>query len=496
MRSSRGRWDGAEWSHDGGAVTEASATALGRAIRSGTLTSRQVVGEHIDILRRRSDLGAVAEDRFDEALAEADAADRMVSDAAAPESLPPLLGVPFTVKESIPVAGMPHTGGLASRRGLRAADDAVAVQRLRAAGAIVVAVTNTAELCLGIESYNPLYGRTRNPYDTSRVAGGSSGGEGAAVGAGGVPFGVGADTGGSIRIPAFFCGVFGHKPTPGLVPSAEQIPSLTRHAGTASDPMETIGPLARRAEDLMPLLRIIADPDAVEAIPDPHAVKFDGRPIVVPDHSTYLRPIAAELSAARDRAARVLADAGGVVQHVSLPGLRRAAQFYLIELRKHAGTSVADLFDLFAESPYDGRLPAWTRAHSLQLKLAIIGDRIAGAVPAAVQRRIAAAGRELAAEIEAAMGDGVLLHPPFPRTAPRHSGTLARPWLFGGASVFNLLALPVTEVPLGLDRRGLPLGIQVAAAAGNDHLTIAAALHLERGVGGWVPPGGRAPIVR
>ncbi|MFC3242625.1 amidase family protein [Gordonia humi] len=348
---------------DGDTATTESAFHLAQAIRSGRRTSRRVVDEHIEILRRRPELGAVAQDRFATALAEADAADRAITAAAEDQTLPPLLGVPFTVKESIPVADMPYTGGLVSRRGVRSESDAVAVARLRAAGAIVIAVTNTAELCLGIESYNAVYGRTTNPYDRARVAGGSSGGEGAAVGAGAVPFGVGADTGGSIRIPAFFCGVFGHKPTPGLVPSTEQIPSLTAYSGAESDAMETIGPLARRAADLMPLVRIMADVDNA-VLPDPASVDLDGRPVVVPDGSTYLRPISAELAAARDRAVQVLADAGGEVRHVPLPGLRRAAQFYLFELRRHAGTSVGELFDLFAESPYRGRRPAWTRAHS------------------------------------------------------------------------------------------------------------------------------------
>lgn len=476
--------DASTWP-DGARVTTASALELAAAIRSGRLTSRRAVEEHIAILRRRADLGAVAEDRFERALVEADDADRAVVGAAATGSLPSLLGVPFTVKESIPVADMPYTGGMASRRGIRSSADAVAVARLRAAGAIVIAVTNTAELCLGIESYNAVYGRTGNPYDRSRVAGGSSGGEGSAVGSGGTPFGLGADTGGSIRIPAFFCGVFGHKPTPGLVPSTEQLPSLTEYSDADTDPMETIGPLARRAEDLMPLLRIIAD-DA--ELPDPQSVTFDGRQVIVPEQSTYLRPISADLVAARGRAAQVLADAGGEVRHVQLPGLRRAAQFYLVELRRHAGHPVGELFNLFAQSPYEGRRPSWIRAHSPQLKLAIIGDRIAGAVPDVAQRRITAAGDALAAEINEAMGDGVLLHPPFPRVAPRHNGTLARPWLFGGAAVFNLLGLPVTQVPLGLDRRGLPLGTQVVGAPGNDHVTIAAAREIEQRLGGWVPP--------
>lgn len=469
-------------------LTTASATDLAFAIRTGEVSARRVVEAHIDLLRSTAHLGAVVADRYAQALSEADEADATVAAAADPDTLPPLLGVPFTVKESIPVTGMPFTGGLASRRSVVSTADARAVERLRTAGAIVVGVTNTAELCLGIESFNPVYGRTGNPYDPRRVAGGSSGGEGAAVGSGGVPFGLGADTGGSIRMPAFFCGVFGHKPSPGLVPSEEQIPSLTTFAGTEFDAMETIGPLARRAGDLMPLLRILAGPDAAAKIPDPESVDLAGLPVIIADRSTYVRPLTPEMFAARARAAHVLSEAGADIRHVDLTGLRRAAQFYLVELREHAGTSVANLFDFFATEPYEGRLPAWARAHSPQLKLAIIGDHIAGMAPAVVRRKIRDAGQAFARELAEVMGDGVLLHPPFPRTAPRHNGTLARPWLFGGASIFNLLELTATEVPLGLDRGGIPLGVQAVAAAGNDHTTIRVALELERAMGGWVPP--------
>ncbi len=119
------------------------------------------------------------------------------------------------MKESVALQGMPHSAGLVARAELRAGRTAPAVQGLIDAGAIALGVTNTSELTLWIESENRLYGRTSNPYDASRTAGGSSGGEGAAVGAGGSVFGVASDIAGSIRIPAFFCGVFGHKPSPG-----------------------------------------------------------------------------------------------------------------------------------------------------------------------------------------------------------------------------------------------------------------------------------------
>ncbi len=120
-----------------------------------------------------------------------------------------------------------------------------------------------------IESYNHVYGRTSNAYDPTRTAGGSSGGEGAAVGSGGSPFGLGSDVGGSIRLPAFFNGVFGLKPSPGVVPNTGQFP--VTHGDAAR--LLTMGPLARRAEDLMPLLRLIAGPDGE----DGHAREVSAR---------------------------------------------------------------------------------------------------------------------------------------------------------------------------------------------------------------------------
>ena len=152
---------------------------------------------------------------------------------------------------------MPNCAGLVALRDRRAETNAPAVQRLIDAGFIPLGVTNTSEMTMWIESVNRVYGRTRNAYDPHRTAGGSSGGEGAAVGSGGSPVGLGSDIGGSIRVPAFFNGVFGHKPSPGLVPNTGQYPST---AGEAAF-MLTIGPLARHAEDLMPVTRIIAGPD-------------------------------------------------------------------------------------------------------------------------------------------------------------------------------------------------------------------------------------------
>ena len=164
-----------------------SATELARRIRTREVTSLEVVDAHIDVIHaENSALNAVVESRFDAAREEARAADaRVQSDDAS--TLPPLHGVPCTIKESFFVKGMHSTGGLLARSGNVATEDAVVVKRVRDAGAIVLGTTNVSELCMWMESENPVYGRTSNPYDHTRGVGGSSGGEGASVSAGFAP---------------------------------------------------------------------------------------------------------------------------------------------------------------------------------------------------------------------------------------------------------------------------------------------------------------------
>lgn len=144
-----------------------------------------------------------------------------------PENLGPFHGVPISIKECFALEGMPNSAGLVSRKNYISKEDSTAVKRLRAAGFIPVGVTNTSELCMWMESSNKLYGITRNGYDPNHIVGGSSGGEAAIVSALGAPVGLGSDIGGSIRMPAFFCGVFGHKPTGGRVPGSGQFPVAT-----------------------------------------------------------------------------------------------------------------------------------------------------------------------------------------------------------------------------------------------------------------------------
>jgi fatty acid amide hydrolase 2 len=472
-------------------IIERSALDLARAIREGELTSREVVEAHIDHARRVNPrVRALVAERFDEALEEADAADARVKEGG---EIPPFLGVPCTIKESFALTGMPNAAGLVSRKDHRAEHDAPAVARLRAAGAIPIGVTNTSELTMWIESNNRLYGRTHNAYDAKRTAGGSSGGEGAAIGAGMAPIGLGTDIGGSIRLPAFFNGVFGHKPSPGLVPISGHFPATV---GEGSARMLAAGPLARRAEDLMPFVRAVAGVDADDPISregelqDPGGVSVEGLDVVVSEGATLL-PLRGEMRDARERAAGALAAAGANIRRERLTGMRRAVEYFLATLRDGAGADLLEIFTLEA-APRLSRVAFDTMRrrsdHTLALAIMFAADRAAGRLPDGYQRRTIAAGRALADEINDVIGDGVLLHPPFPRVAPRHGATVGRPWVLANAAVFNLLGLPVTQVPLGLGTRGLPLGVQVVAREDRDHVTIAVALELERAFGGWAPP--------
>ncbi|KAG5260740.1 hypothetical protein AALO_G00295940 [Alosa alosa] len=199
---------------------------------------------------------------FSAALQEAAQVDRLIEEEteggeeALAERLP-LLGVPLSVKESFAVQGMPNSAGLVSRAKLLASVDAPVVSYLKRAGAIPLGVTNTPELCMWSESHNRLYGLTRNPYSLDRTAGGSSGGEGSLLGGGASVFGVGSDIGGSIRMPCYFNGIFGHKGTPHVVSNEGQLPPCS---GQQED-LQCTGPMCRYAEDLLPILKIMAGPN-------------------------------------------------------------------------------------------------------------------------------------------------------------------------------------------------------------------------------------------
>lgn len=484
-------------------ITSLSATTLAKKIRAGELGSRDVVEAHIARIERvNGSLNAVVERRYAEARAEADAADARIARGDT-DDLPPLWGVPCTIKECFALTGMPNTAGLVARQGQPATSDATAVARLRSAGAIPLGVTNTSELCMWMESHNRVYGRTGSAYDPKRTAGGSSGGEGSIVGAGGSPFGLGSDIGGSIRMPAFFNGVFGHKPSAGLVPGTGQYPI----AHGAALRYLTTGPLCRRAEDLLPLLRILAGPDGhdagCEAMPigDPASVRLGGLRVLDVPGSGLLK-IHPELRVAQEQVTATLRESGARVEQQHFPALRRSLQIWSSMLSSAGGPSFAELLGNgtpVRALPELVRLIRGTSPHTLPAVGLVLLEKLPGLKGPGAQKAIDA-GHALRDEIVAALtpddgSDAVLLYPSYPEPAPCHGKPLLPPIKWMHTAIFNVLELPVTQVPLGLSRKGLPLGVQVVGAPGKDHVTIAVALELERRLGGWVEPPNLPPLM-
>ncbi len=470
-----------------------SATELARMIRTGAVTSRDVVEAHITHIEKVNPiLNAVVKERFEAARNEAKAADQQIR-ACDPESLPPFHGVPCTIKESFQFRGMPQTSGHHSRRDFFPDEDAVTVQRLRQAGAIPLGVTNVPELCMWMETHNSIYGRTNNPYDPTRIVGGSSGGEGSIVGSGASPFGLGSDVGGSIRGPAFFNGVWGHKATGGLVPSSGQYPQAKGRAGR----FLSTGPLCRRAEDLMPLLRILAGPDGQDESCEPMELgdpaTVDLRDLRVLDvRGDGLLKVHPDLLDAQARVARHLAERGAKVIPTTFEKLRQSVQIWSSMLggfqepalfRKLMGFSRKR--DILWQMM---RLGVRQSPHTLPALLLSLLDGLSHTFPKSTQKAIET-GLALREEVIAAMQPmGVMLYPTYVRPAPRHRVPLTLPIHWSYMAIINVLELPSTQVPLGLNQTGIPLGLQVVGMPRQDHVTIAVALELERAFGGWVFP--------
>ncbi|XP_045921737.1 fatty-acid amide hydrolase 2-B [Micropterus dolomieu] len=477
-----------------------SATQLAKKIRRKEVSSVEVVQAYIDRIQEVNPLlNAVVKDRFDAALQEAAQVDKLIEEETGGEEVLedrlPLLGVPLSVKECFALQGMPNTAGLLSRRGVTATVDTPSVALLKRAGAIPLGVTNTSELCMWCESHNHLYGITRNPYDLERTPGGSSGGEGSILGAAGAVIGVGSDIGGSIRMPCFFNGIFGHKTTPGVVSCENQYPP---YSGRHEEYLST-GPMCRYAEDLLPLLNIMAGPKAhmlsLNTKVDLKKLRFFTIPHDGGSLMTY--PVSKELiEIQRKVVERLEADLGVKVQEVRFPELCYSFQIWntYMGLPDKEGKPPQAFAELLGEPGRPVR-PLWELLKWMVGKsehtMAAIGlalvEMSQGSKPSTsvIQQK-----DKLQKEVEELLGtDGVLLYPSHPRVAPKHHHPLFRPFDFAYTGIINILGLPITQCPLGLGEEGLPLGVQVIAGKLHDHLTLEVALYLEKTFGGWRDPG-------
>ncbi len=482
----------------GSELLHAPAWQLAARIRAGDVSPVTVVDAHIARIQAvNPKINALVADRFDDARREARAAEAQVRVSADRDALPPLLGVPCTIKEFLAVRGMPQTAGIVRRRHVVAERDATVVARLRAAGAIVLGVSNVPEGGMWMETYNPIYGRTSNPWDVTRTSGGSSGGEAALVAASASPFGLGSDIAGSIRIPSSMCGVIGHKPSDLLVPNTGHWPD----GGGESERMLATGVIGRCVRDVELVLEQIAGPDgesaAIRTLPPREPDDLRGLRVVPLTRNGHVR-FAPVMVNAVERAAAALAARGAEV--IELDDARWRKLFGKSLATWLAGLSSAGDAQSFSELIAGGEriwlVPELLRILRGQARYAAatLGLVAIERFTKPFEKRALAKALPIA-ELQAGLDDvlgprGVILHPPYSRPAPRHTRPLLTPFDAVATALFSVAGLPGTAVPVGFDEHHLPVGVQILGRRGADRLTLACARALESAFGGWVP----API--
>lgn len=295
-------------------------------VRAGTVSRRQLVEAHLRrIATFNGAVNAIVEERAEAALAEADAGDRDTGD----RSDLPLDGVPITIKDHFDVKGMKHTEGVRAMADRVSPEDEVAVARLRAAGAIIVGKGNQPDYQIRWNTVNDLYGATRNPRDLQATAGGSSGGDAAAVAAGMAALGLGADYGGSIRVPATFCGIYGLRPSAGRVPGVATVAPFD--GPPTLEYMNSIGPFARSLDDLWRAFMVLTGPDPRDpgslAAPLAERGKSKGLRIAKMCRQTGAT-VTPEVEANLEATAKILAEAGYDIVEAGIPGAERAPEVW------------------------------------------------------------------------------------------------------------------------------------------------------------------------
>lgn len=500
-----------------------SATEIARRIRAGELSAVEAVEAHIQRIEAVNPaLNAVVVPLFDQARKEAAAADAA---RARGEALGPLHGVPITIKECHHVAGTCSTAGLEGQRSHRAEADAPTVRRLRDAGAIVLGKTNVPQLMLYMETDNPVYGRTNHPENPDRSPGGSSGGEGAIIAAGGSPLGLGSDIGGSIRVPAHFCGIAGLKPTSG------RLTTMGSHDQLLFPGMEAIldqpGPLARHVADLALAMSVLAAPGqeaidpAVPPVPwrDPAEVSVRGLRVGFYTDDRFFTPSPALRRAVRE-AADALQAQGAAVGEFTPPDVAEAARLYT-GILSAGGADWAH--PLLVGGRRDRRingllqlakLPAPLRA-TAAAALSASGQRyLAGAVravsggeTAGYWQLVADRNRYRDRFLKAMEPFDVILCPPLMLPAFTHGASEYLNPIGTYAQLYNLLGLPAGVVPVTRVRpgeesdrpasrdlvvkvarqvetgsAGLPVGVQVVARYWREDLVLAAMAAIQAAV--------------
>lgn len=472
-------------------------TALAGKIAGGEIGAVEMLDHFAARLEAHNGtLNAVVLTDLDGARAAAKHADAVRASGA---ELGPLHGVPMSVKDAFEVRGMVSTGGIPSLRDYVPAQDAAAVERLRAAGAVIVGKTNVPAYSGDWQSYNAIYGRSANPWDPGRTPGGSSGGAAAAIAAGLVGGDIGSDIGGSIRLPAHFCGIFGHKPSYGVVPARGHIPGAPR--SYAEVDLSVCGPLGRSAGDLELLFGILAGAPGDGANPRPPLRGARVREVKDLRVAVWLEEpdasIDAEVARAVREAAGALEGAGAGVHWSARPGFTFEESFrdYVLVLAAVISTDFPPRV-LEAMAAHAARVSDDDMSHmALQAR---------GSVLTYAQMMAIEARRRAIKDAWAAFFDDfdVVLCPPVCVPAIEHDTEKspmdrvitvngeAAPYLdlMHWASLATFAHLPASVAPVRRTDAGLPVGVQIIGGYLEDATTLQVAAMLEDLLGGYTPP--------
>ena len=468
------------------------------ALRSNEISSRELTRLCLDRIDSTAEtVNAVISLRAEAALA---AASRVDAARAAGAPLGPLAGLPVTIKESFAVEGLPTVWGNPSFPSTPSAEDSAVAERLSAAGAVIIGKTNTSIMLANWDSENPVYGRTSNPWNLDRVPGGSSGGAAAALASGLTFLDIGSDLGGSIRQPAANCGVYGHKPTAGIVPQRGHIPTgappvmqvaMPQMASLSELPVS--GPLARSASDLKIALSVIGGPDGASSM----ALSYQTPPARHTELKAFrvgyamshpdAEPDAATMGVLTDLVeslnGRVARLEGGWPDGVDPRRMRDLRHYF----RATIGTMMmppSEAAEIIEQSQQDG--PAWAVGDYYGAYNQGFSDRRADFVGKEIERlQLRQAWQDYFSEFD------VFLMPVQTRTAREHGGltdeeAFASHLWFAAATVTGL---PATTAPAGVGSDGLPVGVQILGPHYEDATSIAFAEALAReGIGGFQTP--------
>jgi Asp-tRNA(Asn)/Glu-tRNA(Gln) amidotransferase A subunit family amidase len=455
------------------------ASEMARQIREKKLSPVELAEAHLrKIERLNPTLNAYVDVYPDRVRREAQQAQEAL---ASGKEVGPLHGVPISTKSCIEVAGMKCEAGTRLRAGVIATQDAPLVARLRNAGAIVLGVTNTPELLMAWETDNLLYGRTNNPWNLERTAGGSSGGEAAAIAAGMSAGGVGSDGGGSIRVPAHFSGICGLKPTPGRIPSTGHFPP----SGGPFALLGVVGPMARNIEDLKILFQVMQGPDDGDTCAAPVPVRWlsdeDTKRLKIGYFEDDGRtPVAPEIRTAVRNAVQALKEAGYNLEEFRPDGLEEARLLWKKFFVKVGGMLIGPMFNRHQGdiSPTLKQFLEWSAGEPQFTENSLLD---------AWFRR-----DQLRASFFAQMRKyPILLCPPAAIPAFRHG---ERNWTIDGKTVhyldawsytewFNLLGNPAAVVPVSATSDGLPTGVQIVGRPWEEEQVLSVAAALERALG-------------